>query len=51
VSSTILLTVGDGLAPIGWVIVVQAVVSAALLVIVTRRPWRAIVFGRRRAKS
>jgi hypothetical protein len=51
VSSAILLTVGDGLAPIGWVIVLQAVVSAAVLVIVMRRPWRAVVFGRRTAKS
>ncbi len=51
VSSAILLTVGDGLAPIGWVIVVQAVISAALLVVVMRRPWRALVFGRRSAKS
>lgn len=51
VSSAILLTVGDGLAPIGWLVVVQAAISAALLVVVMRRPWRAVVFGRRSAKS
>lgn len=51
VASTILLTVADGLSWVVWIVVVQAVVSAAVLAIATRRPWRAVVFGRRAAKS
>ena len=50
-SSILLLTVADGLDSVVWLVAAQAVVSAAVLVIVTRRPWRAIVFGRRRANS
>ena len=45
-----LATIGDGLSWVVWLVVLQAIVSAALLVVVMRRPWRAVVFGRRTTK-